>query len=568
LVNVPGRNLEVGTARLIRIIPSLTVDLFEQVPLMPFFDWLFQQTFGKPKPAPEPTPPPPPPGESAALTAGSPPPQPQQPQPPRRRDVLLGLEAADLLPITETELKESLQELTRKNAFRLGIRGSIPPGHDERTQLIGRALVTHGLLTADQLVEIHRIGAEHDQLRRAEEVAKQQAEFSAQAAIRADREQRAKRKEQKKAESAERKRKHAEEIAQRRATDIIFLGRGVSGRLHLRQSDTAKLQTAGLPVMSTPADVAAALGLPIPKLRWLLFHTEVATRIHYIHFQVPKRSGGTRTLSAPHRTLKTAQHWIFENILTKLPVEAPAHGFVTGRSIVTNAQQHVGRKVVLNMDLEGFFPSIGFPRVRSVFFRLGYSPCVATMLALLCTECPRKEVVYDGKKYFVATGQRGLPQGACTSPALSNQVARRLDKRLGGLAVKMKLTYTRYADDLSFSGDQELNERVGYLMARVRHIAQEEGFGVNEKKSRVLRRNTAQKVTGLVVNDKPGVSRKEVRRLRAILHRARTEGLEQQNREGRANFVAWLTGKIAYVSMVRPEVGAKLKGELQALLQR
>jgi RNA-directed DNA polymerase len=519
---------------------------------MPFFDWLFQQSFGKPQPAPEP------------------PPQPETPQPqqpPRKRDVLLGLEAADLLPITEQELKESLQELTRRNAFRLGIRGQIPPGNDERTQLIGRALVTHGLLSADQLVEIHRVGAEYDQIRRAEELARQQAEFSGQAAVRAERERKARLKEQKKAESAERKKQHAEAVAHRRATDIIFLGRDVSGRLHLRQSDEERLHAAGLPLLSTPADVAAALGLTIPKLRWLAFHTEVATRIHYVQFEVPKRSGGTRTLSAPHRTLAAAQRWIFENILTKLPVETPAHGFVAGRSILTNAQQHVGRRVVLNMDLEGFFPNIGFPRVRSVFFRLGYSPCVATILALLCTECPRREVVYDGRKYFVATGPRGLPQGACTSPALSNQVARKLDKRLAGLARKLGLGYTRYADDLSFSGDAELNERIGYLMARVRHIAQEEGFGVNEKKSRVLRRNTAQVVTGLVVNDKPGVSRQEVRRLRAILHRARTEGLERQNRDGRPDFVAWLTGKIAYVSMARPEVGAKLKAQLQALLR-
>src|SRR5262249_54751724 len=152
--------------------------------------------------------------------------------------------------------------------------------------------------------------------------------------------------------------------------------------------------------------------------------------------------------------------------------------------------------------------------------------------------------------------------GACTSPGLSNQVARRLDKRLRGLAAKLALTYTRYADDLTFSGGVELNERVGYLMARVRHLAEEEGFAVNEKKSRVLRRNAAQMVTGLVVNDRPGVRRREVRRLRAILHQARTHGLEQQNREGRPDFLAWLQGKIAYVSMSRPEVGARLKAEL------
>src|SRR5262249_1119599 len=159
----------------------------------------------------------------------------------------------------------------------------------------------------------------------------------------------------------------------------------------------------------------------------------------------------------------------------------------------------------------------------------------------------------------------GLPQGACTSPALSNQVARRLDKRLAGLAARFGLAYTRYADDLSFSGDAAVNEKVGYLMARVRHIAQEEGFAVNDNKSRGLRRNPAQKVTGLVVNDGPGVPRREVRRLRAILHQARTEGLDAQNRDGRPDFRAWLEGKIAYVSMVRPEVGARLKAQLEAL---
>src|SRR4029077_10406034 len=122
-------------------------------------------------------------------------------------------------------------------------------------------------------------------------------------------------------------------------------------------------------------------------------------------------------------------------------------------SVVSNAQAHTRRALVVNLDLENFFPSIAFPRVRSVFQRRGYSPAVATILALLGTECPRRLVQYDGKRYWVATGPRGLPQGACTSPALSNQVARRLDKRLGGLANKLGLAYTRYADDLTFSGD-------------------------------------------------------------------------------------------------------------------
>ena len=131
---------------------------------------------------------------------------------------------------------------------------------------------------------------------------------------------------------------------------------------------------------------------------------------------------------------------------------------------------------MVNLDLENFFPTITFPRVRAVFERYGYSGSVATILALLCTESPRTTATYAGTAYEVATGPRGLPQGAPTSPALSNQVARKLDKRLLGVAAKLGLTYTRYADDLTFSGGEELAGKIGWLIAKVRHIAAEEGF--------------------------------------------------------------------------------------------
>src|SRR5207302_10715618 len=115
---------------------------------------------------------------------------------------------------------------------------------------------------------------------------------------------------------------------------------------------------------------------------------------------------------------------------------------------------------------------------------------------------------YAANSSWVATGPRGLPQGACTSPALSNQVARRLDKRLGGLAKKLNLAYTRYADDLTFSGSAELEPRVGCLLARVRHLAEAEGFAVNGRKTPVLRRSTAQNATALVVSGTPAVPRR------------------------------------------------------------
>jgi retron-type reverse transcriptase len=509
-------------------------------------------------------------------TPSSPPPAPTVPSPSpgqtrtSQRGRTLSLDAADFLPISRAELKEQAKDIQRGGPW-FGRRDLIPPAGDPRTKLIDRGMVTNGLLTPEQLTEIHQVGADMERVRPTLENIEHKVHRSGEEAVEADRAERARRKVEKKAAAERRKKERAEAIAQRRATDIIFLGRGVSGRLHDRQSDVARLQALELPVLATPADLAGALGLRIPKLRWLAFHTEVATRTHYIQFTVPKKSGGLRTLSAPHKSLAAAQRWVLENIVRRLPCEPAAHGFLPGRSILTNAQQHVGRAVVVNADLGEFFPSIAFARVRSVFQRAGYSGAVATILALLCTECPRRTVQYGGKSYHVATGPRGLPQGACTSPGLSNQVARRLDRRFTGLARKLGLTYTRYADDLTFSGQLPIlaakpeTDGIGYLLARIRHIADAEGFRVNEKKNRVLRRNTAQRVTGLVVNDKPSVARGDIRRLRAILHRARHEGLDRQNRDGRPQFRAWLEGKIAYIRMVRPEIGAKLLEKLRQL---
>ncbi len=441
----------------------------------------------------------------------------------------------------------------------------IPPGDDERTRRIDEAMVAGGFLGVDDLAEIRRVGAAMDRARPSAESVARRAGQAGEAAVEADREARRQLRAARRLAAAERRRLGREAIAGRHATDIVYLGRGVSAPLGDRRSDLDALARAGLPPLSTPADLALAIGLTVPRLRWLAFHAEAATRVHYVEFEVAKKGGGTRKLAAPHRTLAAAQRWVLDRIVAGLAVEPEAHGFLAGRSILTNARAHAGRSVVVNLDLEGFFPSIGFPRVRSVFRRLGYSPAVATILALLCTECPRRRVVYDGTPYFVAIGPRGLPQGACTSPGLSNQVARRLDRRLSGLARKLGATYTRYADDLSFSGDEGLEPRVGYLLARVRHLAGAEGFAVNEAKTRVLRRNAAQVVTGLVVNDGPGVPRDEVRRLRALLHRARFEGLDAQDRDGRPDFRAYVRGKIAYVAMSRPEAGAKLLEALESL---
>jgi len=505
----------------------------------------------------------------SSTTAAGPrlPPAPTAPQWTRHTSsTLTGLDASKFAPITRNEIVGAAKALRRSlwsNPW-FGRRDLIPPVDDTRTLLIDRGMVAQGLLTPEELAHIHKIGAEMDRVRPDLVHASQIAD----AAVARSQAEHEALKQQKKQEAAERKRLHAEAVARRRQTDIIFLGRGVSRGLADRRANVEQLQHLGLPVLATPADVAGAMGISIPRLRWLAFHNEAAARTHYVRFSVPKKSGGTRELAAPHQELRRCQEWILRNILDKLAVHDAAHGFARGRSTVTNAAGHAGREVIVNTDLKDFFPSITFPRVMGMFRGMGYSPAAATILALLCTECPRRTVEYAGKTYHVATGPRALPQGACTSPALSNRAARRLDARLEGLAGKLGWTYTRYADDATFSANGEAAAAVGYLLARIRHISQDEGFAVNEQKTRVLRQNTAQLVTGIVVNERPAAPRKLVRRLRAILHHAKTEGLRAQNRQGHPHFEAWLGGMVAYVSMVNPDQGRPLQTKLAALVAR
>jgi retron-type reverse transcriptase len=493
------------------------------------------------------------------------PPVPPSPPPPRKeppKPKTLNLDAAQFAPISSADALARAEASTtiRTNPW-WGRLDTIPPASDERTLLIDRSLVAYGLLKPEELVEIHKIGDQMLEITGDRAIAAERARQI----LEASDAQRKQLKEQKKAESAERKRKHAAAVAERRATDIIFLGRGVSRGLADRRANIEKLQSAGLLVLATPTDVAKALGITIGRLRWLAFHSDATERIHYIRFTVPKKSGGVRELSAPHRDLAAAQRWIFQNILRRLPTHPAAHGFIKGRSIRTNAQPHVGKQILINLDLQDFFPTISFHRVRGALEHLGYSPAAATILALLCTESPRRTVEYAGRTFHVATGLRALPQGACTSPALSNLIARRLDSRLTGLASKLGYQYTRYADDLSFSADAsaEPEKNTGYLLARVRHIAHDEGFSVNEKKTRVLKRSAAMSVTGVIVNTRPGVRRREVRRLRAILHNAKKHGLASQNRANDPHFAARIRGQVGFVTMVNPEQGLPLAEELE-----
>lgn len=355
--------------------------------------------------------------------------------------------------------------------------------------------------------------------------------------------------------------------AQRRAGTIAHAGTGVSAGLEQQAGDPAKLAELGLPVVQTAAELAAAMKLPLRKLRWLTFHRRGATLVHYHRYEISKKTGGVRCISAPKPALAAAQRWVLEEILAKLPVAAAAHGFVPGRSILSNAQPHVGRAVVVNMDLRDFFPSITWRRVKGLFVRRGYSEAVAVLLALLCTEPPRLPLTLDNKLYYVALGERILPQGACTSPAITNLLCRRLDARLTGLAARHGFAYTRYADDLTFSGDN--TAAVGRLLRSVRSILEVEGLTEHPNKTKIMRRSRRQEVTGVTVNAAPGIARREVRLLRAILHNAATQpgGLAAQNRDQHPNFTAHLRGRLAFLHMLDPKKAQPLRAALQAILQ-
>ena len=357
---------------------------------------------------------------------------------------------------------------------------------------------------------------------------------------------------------------------QERSTgDRAFFGEelwGVSARHRTAGLDAAKLARFDLPPLGSERELAEWLGIPLSRLRWYTHDRPADTTWHYVRYVAPKRSGGERVILAPKRELKALQRKVLDGMLARVPTAPTTHGFVRGRSVVTNAQPHVGKPIVLKLDLKDFFPSITFPRVRGLFIALGYPFAVASALALLCTEYDREEFERDGTRYFISVGPRHLVQGAPTSPALANLVAWRLDRRLGGLAARHGFTFTRYADDLTFSGDNV--EAVHKVRTVAQRIIGDERFAVNAAKTRLARRSARQVVTGLVVNDGIATPRELRRRLRATLHNAEKAGLEAQNRDGRANYRGYLQGLIAFVNAANPRHALWLRASLRRAAAR
>ena len=317
--------------------------------------------------------------------------------------------------------------------------------------------------------------------------------------------------------------------------------------------------------LKRPADLCAYLKIDFQTLQ------ELINQPVYHHYLIPKKSGGNRQIDAPNQSLKKVQKQLNRSLQGIYLCYKPnsVHGFVIhpiserrAANIVENAFPHVGKKYVLNLDLENFFPSIKAKRIKDLFndWMFLFNENMVNVLTLLTT--------INGH----------LPQGAPTSPVLSNMVCFQLDNQLKNWSEQHQITYTRYADDLTFSSDNPIDAK---LILDIRSIVIQNDFSVNEKKLRIRAKNRKQTVTGLIVNDKVNVDRKLMKKVRAMLHHFKMNGINSAtqkhfdlNRLASMNecqsFVDKLNGNIGFIGQVRgleDKIFLKFKEQLSGINQ-
>ena len=329
------------------------------------------------------------------------------------------------------------------------------------------------------------------------------------------------------------------------------------------------------PPHMAPVDSLADLGLPdLPTVEalgdWLLLsperleyladpfdrfeaHDEMAVNHYHYHLKL-KSGGGVRLVEAPKPTLKAMQRFVLRGILDVVPPHQDAFGFVKGRNCLQAAGRHAGEEAVLRFDLLNFFPSIKAGRIFGFFRCLGYPHGVSRMLtAITTTTTPPRVLARMSAADRQSYRNSHLPQGAPTSPALANLICHRLDRRLSGLAARVGANYSRYADDLTFSGDRNIR---GVLLKTVPEITEDEGFRLNTAKTKDMSQTSRQKVTGIVVNRHLNVDRRSFDRLKAVIH-ACGDSADLRLRD--AAFRASLLGQIGWVEAVNPARGQKLR---------
>lgn len=309
--------------------------------------------------------------------------------------------------------------------------------------------------------------------------------------------------------------------------------------------------------LQTGEDVAKLLEIPLDSLIYILYKT---SKSYYKTFEINKKTGGKRIIEKPIGSIDILQKKILPFLEAKYKIKKAVHGFVKDRSVLSNAQQHLKKKYILNIDLRDFFGSINFGRIRGLLmgspFNMGDK--AASIIAQICCN------------------NNHLPQGACTSPILSNFIAAQLDNKLTQYAQQTHCTYTRYADDITFSSTKEFSKKIiiydrdknpildGFILSDAfKDIIESSGFQINYQKVRLETKRIRQEVTGITVNNFPNVKRTFVRQVRAMLHSWEHDGqikaeekyfkfkkLTSHKNDGK-HFKNVLIGKLAYLKMVR-----------------
>jgi retron-type reverse transcriptase len=289
----------------------------------------------------------------------------------------------------------------------------------------------------------------------------------------------------------------------------------------------------GVPVIFDLEHLALLTGIKSKYLTGMIYDTEK----FYRKFEIPKKSGGKREICAPQGSIKAVQSWIYKKILSKVKCHFSVYSFRNNRSIVDNAKLHVGATNLFKIDIKDFFPSISYYKVFRLFYNLGYTKKVSFYLSKLCTLCD------------------SLPQGAPTSPYISNVVCINMDLHLYKFAKENGLKYTRYADDISFSGYIDYNQKKK-ILHEVKGAFYIEGFRLNDEKTSLVGQHQRMSVTGIIVNNTMSVKREYEREIRKELYYIKKFGLENHMKHvsiDRNNYLQHLIGKVEFLNQIASE---------------
>jgi hypothetical protein len=315
-----------------------------------------------------------------------------------------------------------------------------------------------------------------------------------------------------------------------------------------------------LPVIFSLNHLAILVGMEFRELQSIINNRDN----QYSYYLIKKKKGGYRRIIAPRSNIKSLQKWIQVNILDKVELSVFATGFVKGRSILDNAKIHENKSMILNLDLSNFFETINERRVYGIFKSLGYASNLSVEFAKICTasisDYRFEQLSEDKQKYFkdlYSLKESVLIQGSPTSPGISNIICRRLDLRLSKLANKFGVNYSRYADDITISGN------IGDLpgIGIIRKIIEDEGFIINWNKVGKYRTGQKQMVTGLLIDKEVRIPKKFKKDIYRHLYFCKKYGVSshfQRVSPDKGYRREWILGKILFIHSIEPDEAKKM----------